>query len=285
MKKNFLSVLLIILLMTGMLFGLTACGDKDDEQTSSSSRESKSSKSEDESFVEKTVENVIKEYEDALNKQDLNKLMSLLDLDEINDDLDANLNEDDIKSFLDNIESYKITKSYKIESKDDLENATDETIADDTWEDYEEYLDKNHTMYFLDAKINGEKVNDALVLNKENKVVVCTFVVYLKASQIAQVSADQMTKMEIMTFNSTFTKYEGNAQTASNVKVLLNDTISINMSNPDKTVTVEFDGEKYTESSEISSLRSKISNDKKYSISFDYDKTGFVTTIIISEDN
>ena len=209
----------------------------------------------------------------------------MLDLNEINDDLDANLDEDDIKSYLDNIESYKITKSYKIESKDDLENATDESIADDTWEDYEDYLDKNHTMYFLDAKINGEKVNDALVLNKDNKVVVCTFVVFLKASQIAQVSADQMTKMEITAFNSSFTKYEGNAQTAISVKGLLNDTISVNMSNPDKAVTVEYDGKEFTESSEISSLRSKISNNKKYSISFDYDKTGFVTKVIISEDN
>lgn len=280
MKKKFLSILLIVALLTGILLVLTACGD---EETKSSSRESKNSRSTDESFAEETAEDVIEEYEDALNKQDLDKLMNLIDLDEIKNDLDVELNENDIKSFLDNIESYKITKSYKIESKDDLEDATGEAIDDDTWEDYEKYLDKNHVMYFLDAKINGEKINDALILNKENKVVVCTFVVFLKASQTAQVAADQMTQMEITAFNNSFTKYEGKAQTASTVKGLLNDTISVNMSNSDKAVVIEFEGEEYTENSEISSLRSKISNNKKYSISFEYDKSGFVKKVIITE--
>ena len=92
------------------------------------------------------------------------------------------------------------------------------------------------------------------------------------------VSNKQLDDLEKMTFNSNFESYDG-VQDYVSIKTLLGCVVANNTSN-DKIVIVNYDGEKYSDTEDILEIRTKLSNNKKYTVSFEYE-SGVISEIII----
>ena len=125
MKKKILNIGIISILVIAILFCLTACGDED----SKNSKNEKSSNS--------GVEDVIEAYYDALNNKDASELVSLLDIDALENVLGDDLLED--------------------------------ILNDEDYEDYDEYLeyveeqiDKKVVIYTGKLKATGDLDLDEL---------------------------------------------------------------------------------------------------------------------------
>lgn len=73
MKKRFFSVLLVMILLTGMMIGLTACGDKDEEEDDNNEKYSVSSSLKQEEKIEDTIQKYYQYY----NELETKKLMGL----------------------------------------------------------------------------------------------------------------------------------------------------------------------------------------------------------------
>ena len=90
-----------------------------------------------------------------------------------------------------------------------------------------------------------------------------------------------MSKAQITTFNSTFTKYEGKLKNGSDVKALIAEINASNASDAaeqnGRSITIKLDGNPITNTSKISSV-------KKYDVTFITDaNTGYVNEADIVE--
>ena len=101
-----------------------------------------------------------------------------------------------------------------------------------------------------------------------------------KRGEMETAKAD-MSKQEIETFNATFKKYEGDSVKGSSIKTLLDEVMTTNMAGGERTVTIEYDGEELEEQKDIRTTRNKISSQKSYSVSFEYDDDGAIEKVII----
>ena len=104
-----------------------------------------------------------------------------------------------------------------------------------------------------------------------------------KRGEMETAKAD-MSKQEIETFNATFKKYEGDSVKGSSIKTLLDEVITTNMSSNyrnNHVVTIEYDGEELEDEKDIRTTKNKISSQKSYSVSFEYDDDGLIETITV----
>ncbi len=88
-----------------------------------------------------------------------------------------------------------------------------------------------------------------------------------------------ISKAQISTFNSAFTKYEGNLKNGTDVKALISEINASNASdkadNNDREITITVDGKAVTTTSSVSSV-------KKYDVSFETDgNTGYINKAVI----
>ncbi len=89
---------------------------------------------------------------------------------------------------------------------------------------------------------------------------------------------------ETRQYNDPFTRYEGEGQPGSYAKSVCEAAITHNHTyegTPSKQIALEFGETTTTKVSEIRSIKTKIVNGQSYSISFKYDKAGYITTVII----
>lgn len=89
---------------------------------------------------------------------------------------------------------------------------------------------------------------------------------------------NNLDKQEVETFNASFKNYEGN-QNGASIKTLLNLVVASNGSNLEKAIVVVFENEEFS-GTDIEKIRTKVSNTKKYDVSFEY-KDKFINKIII----
>lgn len=104
-----------------------------------------------------------------------------------------------------------------------------------------------------------------------------------KRGEMETAKAD-MSKQEIEVFNAAFKNYEGDSVKGSSIKTLFDEVITMNMSSnyrDNHVVTIEYDGEELEDEKDIRTTRNKISSQKSYSVSFEYDDDGVIEKVII----
>lgn len=79
------------------------------------------------------------------------------------------------------------------------------------------------------------------------------------------------TPMPVRTFNSNFTPYEGENQSASQIRALKS-AVKANNDNKERKVELDMSGVKLT-------------NDGRYTVTMQYDDEGYIIKIKIEEDN
>ncbi len=160
MKKKILNIGIISVLVIAILFCLTACGDED----SKNSKNEKSSNS--------GVEDVIEAYYDALNNKDASELVSLLDIDALENVLGETIKKKDLKDSLkdlfEDFDEYEI-KISKIKNLKDDDDLLEDILNDEDYDDYDEYLeyveeqiDKEVVIYTGKLKATGDLDLDEL---------------------------------------------------------------------------------------------------------------------------
>ena len=294
MKKKILSILLIIALMAGMLVGLTACGDSDSKnEKDSSSKE------------------VIDSYEKALNGANAKELAKIMNAKEFTKILAETANNpqtystsdiedmyDDVFDYIDEetLENYKIVKTYEVKDVDDLDKFDDA----DLYEAIEGVLDmdfaKDYTIYVLKLDFDGEDEYDFIVLNKNNEMVYNYLLgTMLYSSDVMSVEANDLSALEVQTFNTQFTNYTGK-QLGSSVKSLLDKLIvnySANRMSEDRIPAVTFSdstkSEYETIEATLSDYIARVSNIKDlvaerhyYTVEVEYNNNGVVNEVIIN---
>lgn len=130
MKKKILSILLMIALMAGTLVGLTACGDNDSKESSSSS----------------SPETVVKEFIKNVEGKKADKIVKQIDMVGI---AAWNSCYGDYEDYDDNYEDYQ--EEYDDLDKDEVEEYLD-SLEEEMQEEFD-YIDK--------IKIEIKKINDA----------------------------------------------------------------------------------------------------------------------------
>ena len=159
--KKILKIFLTILLVIGILFGLTAC---EDEEYSSEAKERRKLSSE---------QKIIEEYELAIDNKDADKLKDLIVYDEdIYDELEVDrLSISDIKNKLKEIDSYELISSYRINTKSDLEEVSNMEIDNESWSEIKDILDDGNKFYYLFIEKDNVEDNDFIILNSKNNIV------------------------------------------------------------------------------------------------------------------
>jgi len=100
---------------------------------------------------------------------------------------------------------------------------------------------------------------------------------------IEKTDEETLSKIEINVFNKMFKIFEGESKTADDVSQLINKILSSNQANPSKLVSIESNGEKFSDSQDIETLKEQILEEKNYNISFKYNENGMIDTAIITE--
>ena len=105
-----------------------------------------------------------------------------------------------------------------------------------------------------------------------------------KSGFIEKSDEASLSRVEIDVFNKKFKTFEGEGKGTNDVNSIIDKIVSSNEGNPNKLVSVEFNGERISENSEIGAIRAKLMADKNYTISLEYNEDGMVNAVIITEN-
>jgi hypothetical protein len=117
--------------------------------------------------------------------------------------------------------------------------------------------------------------------------------VYNGALDTINSGISKMNQQEKDMFNVSFTNYEGEKISGSNVRALISNVISNNSTNQDvdgKLVSITIDGTNYEaktddlQTNEMSAARAKINTGATYSVVLTYSKAGLVESIDITKN-
>ena len=90
---------------------------------------------------------------------------------------------------------------------------------------------------------------------------------------------EEISSFETKKFNAAFELYQG-TQYGNSLRMLL-DKIITNNKTQDKKVTLKVANKELTDANKIKDLKTKIDNFKKYEVSFEYDKAGYIYEVTI----
>ena len=271
MKNKILSLLVIILLISG-LFLLTGCGNKKQENqnvettenTSNTENNTETSSAED--GIE--VGNNILKY-GTYEGKDLAKGATII----LNSDKTFEYKDDKNNS---GTGTYEV-KNEEIEDPegknaawviefDSIVIASDDSIPVDKYMLFTQTGDISDE----EASLNFDYVED--VENTDNT----------SANTNANNTLSALEKAQTDTFNAKFEQYEGE-QSGVKVRTLLTAINSSNASDTENTVTVEYNGKEYSSATDISNLSSQIASGMTYNVTLEYENE-MVSKVVIEND-
>lgn len=263
MKNKILSILVTIVLVSG-LFLLTGCGNQEEENVETTENTSNVENNTESSTVEDGIEvgdNFLKfgTYEG----KDLAEGSTII----LNSDMTFEYQDDENTG----------SGTYEV-SEDTLEIEPNEPISvwiiefDSIIDISKNKIPENRYMLFSqtgdisaeEASLNFDYVEEDLDMTNADDV------------------STALDKAQIDTFNAKFEQYEGE-QAGVKVKALLTTINSSNASDTENTVTVEYNGEEMSSSSDISGLSSRIASGMTYNVTLEYENE-LVSKVIIENN-
>lgn len=267
MKKRIFSILLIIVLMAGMLVGLTACGDDDDdEEESSSSRRSAKSSS----------VNVVSRKEASSPEEFVNLLVDYVnhgDVEKIIDSIDivgmyaTSMSSGESAYISVNGESGRTSNNSKYEDMMSFENAYElaKSIKDDTIANVIKEYEGNED-YYLFEMAGKEVLTNELTKMKER---IYEDIVDLKAG-LRMIYAENLDNVDIKLEKVGKAKKQINSDSLYQINVEISGIAKINgekesFEDEDDIYVMEKDGKYYLTWSKWMGVNSRIDTGKMYS--------------------
>ena len=238
-------------------------------------------------------ENLIQEYWTDMKNQDFTSAVELFDkeeFDNITGEAEENIMGDRLEEFLKGV--YNNSKIFSTESSvgnireingiEDFKNNFNLEITEDEYNK----LFGNNRLYSGAINTNGNSANDIFIITNDNKIagtiLLITYYNILSNANNA-LENNNLQDVERESFNNKFKPYEGE-MTGEKVNELINNVSYNNIAYedfPERIVTIENNGEQYSNENEFNILSSRIMSNSMYNVTLEYEND-WVKKIVIN---